>query len=272
MEVFALYSQALSYLRSVTDKTPEVGIVLGSGLGSLADRLSDPVFVDYVDIPGFARSTAPGHKGRLVFGTLSGKTVVCMQGRFHYYEGYSMQDIVFPIRVLKLLGIKALIITNAAGGVNTSFSVGDLMLITDHINFLGINPLIGPNAEEFGPRFCDMGKTYTPALRELAKKAASVCGLTLKEGVYIACTGPSYETPAEIRAFRTLGADAVGMSTVPEAITASHCSLPVLAISLITNMAAGVLDQTLSGEEVIEIGNKKAGELQALVKEVVHEL
>jgi purine-nucleoside phosphorylase len=225
-----------------------------------------------VDIPGFARSTAPGHKGRLVFGTLSGKTVVCMQGRFHYYEGYSMQDIVFPIRVLKLLGIKALIITNAAGGVNTSFSVGDLMLITDHINFLGINPLIGPNAEEFGPRFCDMGKTYTPALRELAKKAASVCGLTLKEGVYIACTGPSYETPAEIRAFRTLGADAVGMSTVPEAITASHCSLPVLAISLITNMAAGVLDQTLSGEEVIEIGNKKAGELQALVKEVVHEL
>jgi len=267
-----LYSQALSYLRSVTDKTPEVGIVLGSGLGSLADRLSDPVFVDYVDIPGFARSTAPGHKGRLVFGTLSGKTVVCMQGRFHYYEGYSMQDIVFPIRVLKLLGIKALIITNAAGGVNTSFSVGDLMLITDHINFLGINPLIGPNAEEFGPRFCDMGKTYTPALRELAKKAASVCGLTLKEGVYIACTGPSYETPAEIRAFRTLGADAVGMSTVPEAITASHCSLPVLAISLITNMAAGVLDQTLSGEEVIEIGNKKAGELQALVKEVVHEL
>ncbi|MGI6247824.1 MAG: purine-nucleoside phosphorylase [Acutalibacteraceae bacterium] len=270
--MFALYSQALSYLRSVTDKTPEVGIVLGSGLGSLADRLSDPVFVDYVDIPGFARSTAPGHKGRLVFGTLSGKTVVCMQGRFHYYEGYSMQDIVFPIRVLKLLGIKALIITNAAGGVNTSFSVGDLMLITDHINFLGINPLIGPNAEEFGPRFCDMGKTYTPALRELAKKAASVCGLTLKEGVYIACTGPSYETPAEIRAFRTLGADAVGMSTVPEAITASHCSLPVLAISLITNMAAGVLDQTLSGEEVIEIGNKKAGELQALVKEVVHEL
>lgn len=267
-----MYSQALSYLRSVTDKTPEVGIVLGSGLGSLADRLSDPVFVDYVDIPGFARSTAPGHKGRLVFGTLSGKTVVCMQGRFHYYEGYSMQDIVFPIRVLKLLGIKALIITNAAGGVNTSFSVGDLMLITDHINFLGINPLIGPNAEEFGPRFCDMGKTYTPALRELAKKAASVCGLTLKEGVYIACTGPSYETPAEIRAFRTLGADAVGMSTVPEAITASHCSLPVLAISLITNMAAGVLDQTLSGEEVIEIGNKKAGELQALVKEVVHEL
>ncbi len=267
-----MYSQALSYLRSVTDKTPEVGIVLGSGLGSLADRLSDPVFVDYGDIPGFARSTAPGHKGRLVFGTLSGKTVVCMQGRFHYYEGYSMQDIVFPIRVLKLLGIKALIITNAAGGVNTSFSVGDLMLITDHINFLGINPLIGPNAEEFGPRFCDMGKTYTPALRELAKKAASVCGLTLKEGVYIVCTGPSYETPAEIRAFRTLGADAVGMSTVPEAITASHCSLPVLAISLITNMAAGVLDQTLSGEEVIEIGNKKAGELQALVKEVVHEL
>ncbi len=267
-----MYSQALSYLRSVTDKTPEVGIVLGSGLGSLADRLSDPVFVDYGDIPGFARSTAPGHKGRLVFGTLSGKTVVCMQGRFHYYEGYSMQDIVFPIRVLKLLGIKALIITNAAGGVNTSFSVGDLMLITDHINFLGINPLIGPNAEEFGPRFCDMGKTYTPALRELAKKVASVCGLTLKEGVYIACTGPSYETPAEIRAFRTLGADAVGMSTVPEAITASHCSLPVLAISLITNMAAGVLDQTLSGEEVIEIGNKKAGELQALVKEVVHEL
>ncbi len=265
-------AQAAAAVKKIIDFEPEIGIILGSGLGSLAEKLENPVYINYGDIPGFAKSTAPGHKGRLAFGTLSGKKIVCMQGRFHFYEGYAMRDIAFPIRVLKLLGIKTLIVTNAAGGVNTYFSVGDLMLITDHINFLGTNPLIGKNADSFGPRFCDMSKTYTPALRETAKKAAAKCGMTLREGVYIACTGPSYETPAEIRAFRLLGADAVGMSTVPEVIAASHCGLPVLAISLITNMAAGVLDQPLSGEEVIEIGNKKSDELQTLVKEIVHGL
>jgi purine-nucleoside phosphorylase len=264
--------QAVAYIKSITDFKPEVGIILGSGLGSLAEKLEQPEYVSYSKIPGFAKSTAPGHKGRLAFGLIAGKKVVCMQGRFHFYEGWAMRDIVYPVRVMKMLGIKTLIVTNAAGGVNTSFHVGDLMLISDHINLLGTNPLIGPNADEFGPRFCDMSKAYTPALRELAKKAAEKCGLALREGVYIACTGPSYETPAEIRAFRTLGADAVGMSTVPEVITASHCGLPVLAISLITNMASGVLDRPLSGEEVIEIGNKKADELQSLVKEIVHGL
>lgn len=264
--------RALAHIQKLIDFEPEVGIILGSGLGSLAEKLENPIYINYADIPGFPQSTAPGHKGRFAFGSLSGKKVVCMQGRFHFYEGWAMHEIALPVRVLKLLGIKTLLVTNAAGGVNTRFSVGDFMLITDHINMMGTNPLIGKNADEFGPRFCDMSKTYTPALREAAQKAAAKCGMTLREGVYIGCTGPSYETPAEIRAFRILGADAVGMSTVPEVITAAHCGLPVLAISLITNMASGVLDQPLSGEEVIEIGNKKANELQTLVREIVHGL
>ncbi len=263
---------AVSYIKSFTDFEPEIGIILGSGLGSLAEKLENPVYLNYSGIPGFAKSTAPGHKGRLVFGLLSGKKVVCMQGRFHYYEGWAMRDIVFPVRVLKSLGIKTLLVTNAAGGVNTNYNVGDFMLIRDHINFMGNNPLIGTNNDSFGPRFCDMSKAYAPHLREIAKAAAQKCGMQLHEGVYLACTGPSYETPAEIRAFRLLGADAVGMSTVPEVIAASHCSLPVLAVSLITNMASGVLEQPLSGEEVIEIGDKKSAELQTLVREIVYGL
>ncbi|HOO25231.1 MAG TPA: purine-nucleoside phosphorylase [Clostridiales bacterium] len=264
--------KAAEYIKSQISTLPEIGVILGSGLGSLAEKLEDPFFINYGDIPGFPRSTAPGHKGRLAFGRLSGKNLVCMQGRFHFYEGYKMSEIALPIRTLKLLGIKTLIVTNAAGGVNTSFEVGDLMLIKDHINMMGTNPLIGPNADDFGERFPDMSKTYTPALRELAHKAAAKLGMSLHEGVYCGCTGPSYETPAEIRAFRVLGADTVGMSTVPEVIVAGHCGLPILAISLVTNMAAGVLDQPLSGDEVIEIGNKKSAELQALVAEIIYEL
>lgn len=265
-------NKAAEYIKAQISTLPEIGVILGSGLGSLAEKLEDPFFINYGDIPGFPRSTAPGHKGRLAFGRLAGKKLVCMQGRFHFYEGYKMSEIALPVRTLKLLGIKTLIVTNAAGGVNTSFEVGDLMLIKDHINMMGTNPLIGPNADDFGERFPDMSKSYTPALRELAKKAAAKLGMSLHEGVYCACTGPSYETPAEIRAFRILGADTVGMSTVPEVIVAGHCGLPVLAISLVTNMAAGVLDQPLSGDEVIEIGNKKSAELQALVAEIIHEL
>ncbi len=265
-------NQSVSYIKKLIDFEPEIGIILGSGLGSLAEKLVNPVYINYSDIPGFLKSTAPGHKGRLAFGELSGKKVVCMQGRFHFYEGHPMRDIAFPVRVLKMLGVKILLVTNAAGGVNASFCVGDFMLITDHINFMGTNPLIGSNDDTFGPRFCDMSKAYTPELRNAAKAAAQKCGIKLHEGVYLACTGPSYETPAEIRAFRILGADAVGMSTVPEVIAASHCSLPVLAISLITNMASGVLEQPLSGEEVIEIGNQKAEELQKLVGEIIHGL
>ena len=255
---------AAGFLRDRLPAAPQVGLVLGSGLGGLAGRLENPVYIPYSEIPGFVVSTAPGHAGRFVAGQLAGKQVLCMQGRLHFYEGHSMEDIVFPVRVMKELGIEALILTNAAGGVNLEFSVGDLMIIEDHINFMGRNPLTGPNDEEVGPRFCDMTFAYTPALRELALKVAAEQGVAVRTGVYLGYMGPSYETPAEIRAFRTLGADAVGMSTVPEVIAASHCGLPVLAISLITNMAAGIEKKKLSGDEVIAIADRRAQVLQDL--------
>ena len=268
---FEHVQEAAKYVRSKLSGQPRIGIILGSGLGGIADEIENKVEIPYREIPHFACSTAPGHKGQLVCGTLSGADVLCMQGRLHFYEGHRMQDIIFPVRVMKLLGIETLIVTNAAGGVNLSFHVGDLMLIEDHINFLP-NPLIGPNMPELGPRFCDMTHTYTPALRTLAHKTADKLGIPLQHGVYLGCTGPSYETPAEIRAFRTLGADAVGMSTVPEAIAASHCGIQVLAFSLITNMAAGVTGEKLSEEEVIEIGNRQGHVLRALVAEIVAQL
>lgn len=256
-------------LQAQLPETPEVGIVLGSGLGGLADQLQQPVAVPYSAVPGFARASAPGHAGRFVAGRLGGKPVLCMQGRLHFYEGHSMQSIAFPIRVMKELGVRTLILTNAAGGVNTRFSVGDLMVIEDHINFMGQNPLTGPNDEAVGPRFCDMTFAYTPALRELAFRVAGEQGTALQKGVYLGYMGPSYETPAEIRAFRALGADAVGMSTVPEVIAASHCGLSVLAVSLITNMAAGIEEKKLSGAEVIETAARRAKVLEALVRGVV---
>ena len=243
--------EAAAYVRSKLAGQPRVGIILGSGLGGIADEIENKVEIPYREIPHFACSTAPGHKGQLVCGTLNGAYVLCMQGRLHYYEGHSMQSILFPIRVMKLLGIETLIVTNAAGGVNLDFRAGDLMLIEDHINFLP-NPLIGPNDAEFGPRFCDMTYTYTPALRELAQQTAQKMNISLRHGVYMAVTGPNFETPAEIRAFRTLGADAVGMSTVPEALVAAHCGMTVTGVSCITNMAAGVLPQKLSHAEVME--------------------
>lgn len=259
----------LAVLQEKNVPAPEIGIVLGSGLGGLADRIEAPVYVDYKELPGFPVSTAPGHKGRFVFGRLAGRQVVCMQGRFHYYEGWPMADIVLPVRVMKALGIRALILTNACGGVNYDFNVGDLMILEDHINLLGTNPLIGPNADDFGPRFPDMSAVYTPALRQVADAAGAALGIPLRHGVYLAYTGPSYETPAEIRAFRTLGADAVGMSTVPEAIAASHCGLPVLGISLITNMAAGMGDKRLDGDHVIAIANERAKVLEQFVTRIV---
>ena len=262
---------AAEYVRGKLSTQPKVGIILGSGLGGIADEIENKVEIPYREIPHFACSTAPGHKGQLVCGTLNGTSVLCMQGRLHYYEGHPMVSIIFPVRVMRQLGIETLIVTNAAGGVNLSFHVGDLMLIEDHINFLP-NPLIGPNMPEMGPRFCDMTHTYTPALRTLAENAAAKLNIPLQHGVYLGCTGPSYETPAEIRAFRTLGADAVGMSTVPEAIAASHCGMQVLAFSLITNMAAGVTGEKLTEEEVIEIGNRQGHVLRALVTEIVGSL
>lgn len=263
------YQTAVDYIKNISPEPVRIAIILGSGLGGLADKLTDAVAIPYEDIPGFVSSTAPGHNGRLVIGTLGGKRVLCMQGRLHLYEGYPFGAITFPLRVFKLLGVQTLVVTNAAGGINTGYNVGDFMLITDHINLMGSNPMIGKNDDNFGLRFFDMGTAYTPALRELALRCAGELDLHLHQGVYIGVTGPSYETPAEIRAFRAWGADAVGMSTVPEVIAARHCGMDVLGLSLITNMAAGVLDEVLGHDEVMEIGQLKAKDMQRLVGEII---
>ena len=245
---------------------PEVLLILGSGLGALGDEVENPIVVPYEEVPHMKHSTAPDHKGQFVFGRLSGRNVAVMQGRLHAYEGWSFADAAYPVRLLRLLGAETLIVTNAAGAVNTAFEVGDIMLITDHIKLFAMSPLTGPNVEEFGPRFPDMTHAYTPALQEVANRAAKDLGIRLQEGVYMYFPGPQYETPAEIRAARILGADAVGMSTVPEVITAGHCGMKVLGFTLCTNMAAGVLDQPLTGEEVIEAGKVAAPKFSALVK------
>ena len=263
---------AVAYLRQHLPFTPDLALVLGSGLGGLADEIENAVTIPYRDVPGFPVSTAPGHAGQFMAGQLGGKNVLCMQGRFHYYEGHEMSAIALPVRVFKALGCRALVLTNAAGGVNWDFNVGDFMLITDHINFMGANPLRGANDDSIGPRFCDMTQVYAPDLQSLALRVAKEQNLVLQKGVYLGYMGPSFETPAEIRAFRTLGADAVGMSTVPEAIAASHCGLPVLGLSLITNMAAGMAGKRLSGDEVIEIANQRGVVFQKLVRGIVEAL
>lgn len=263
---------AVAYLRQHLPFTPDLALVLGSGLGGLADEIENAVTIPYRDVPGFPVSTAPGHAGQFVAGQLGGKNVLCMQGRFHYYEGHEMSAIALPVRVFKALGCRALVLTNAAGGVNWDFNVGDFMLITDHINFMGANPLRGANDDSIGPRFCDMTQVYAPDLQSLALRVAKEQNLVLQKGVYLGYMGPSFETPAEIRALRTLGADAVGMSTVPEAIAASHCGLPVLGLSLITNMAAGMAGKRLSGDEVIEIANQRGVVFQKLVRGIVEAL
>lgn len=234
---------------------PKIAIILGSGLGPLTSLVKIAVEIPYKDIPYFPVSTAPGHIGRLIFGKLVDKDVILLDGRFHFYEGYDGHDIATVLRTLKVLGITYLIQTNAAGGINTSFKAGDFMLITDHINYSGTNPLIGKNNSDFGPRFPDMSEPYDPVLQQMARKAAQELGIDLKEGVYIWFIGPSYETPAEIRMARIMGADAVGMSTVPETILAVHTGLKVLAISVISNMAAGVMDQKLDENEVLVTAN-----------------
>lgn len=227
-----------------------LGLVLGSGLGELVEAIEDAVYVDYAEIPHMVSSTAPSHAGRFVIGSIAGRPVICMQGRLHAYEGNSPQQIAFPIVLMHALGVTELVVTNAAGGINASFDVGDLMLIEDHINLLGANPLAAPDEPELFPRFYDMTQAYSPALRERAQRAAASCEIELKSGVYIATLGPSFETPAEIRAFRTLGADAVGMSTVFEVIAARACGMEVLGISMISNAAAGVLDEPVSIDDV----------------------
>ena len=245
---------------------PKLLLILGSGLGALADAVEDPIAVPYDQVPHMKRSTAPDHAGQFVFGRLAGTDVAVMQGRLHTYEGWSYADVSFPVRVVRLLGARALLVTNAAGAVNTSFSAGDIMLITDHIKFFGASPLQGPNLDELGPRFPDMSRVYTPALQDVARQCAASLDIPLRQGVYMFFPGPQYETPAEVRAARLLGADAVGMSTVPEAITAAHCGMDVLGFTLCTNMAAGVLDQPLSGEEVIAAGQAAGPRFSALVK------
>ena len=264
------YQQYLESAEALREKLngfqPKVLLILGSGLGALGDEVEDPIIVPYEDVPNMKHSTAPDHKGQFVFGRLAGQNVAVMQGRLHAYEGWSFADASYPVRLLRLLGAETLIVTNAAGAVNTAFDVGDIMLITDHIKLFGVSPLCGPNVDEFGPRFPDMTHAYTPALQEIARKNAKALDIRLQEGVYMYFPGPHYETPAEIRAARTLGADAVGMSTVPEVIVASHCGMKVLGFTLCTNMAAGVLDQPLTGEEVILAGKEAAPRFSALVK------
>ncbi len=261
--------EAAMYITSRVGSEPiSIGMVLGSGLGGLADELEDAVAISYKDIPHFPVSTVFGHKGRLVVGILEGKRVMCMQGRFHFYEGYGMDQVVFPIQVMHAMGINQLLVTNAAGGVNESFKPGDLMLITDHIKLIAETPMRGPNYDSLGERFFDMTSAYDKGLCALAREVSGSLGLTLQEGTYMFFAGPAYETPAEIRAARVLGADAVGMSTVPESIAASHMRMKVLGISCITNMAAGILDQPLNHAEVMETSNQVKEAFTSLVRSV----
>jgi purine-nucleoside phosphorylase len=253
---------------SILDRTklrPQIGLVLGSGLGAFAETLERATAIPYGEIPGFPTSTAIGHKGELVIGESHGVPVAVMAGRVHFYEGYTLSQVVFPVRVLGRMGIKILILTNAAGSVNVNYRPGELMVLEDHINLMGSNPLIGPNHDALGQRFPDLSEAYDPKLREIAEKACWKVGVTVRHGVYVGLTGPSYETPAEIKMFRTLGADAVGMSTVPEVIAARHMGLRCLAFSCITNMAAGVLKKPLDHKEVLEVGERvKSGLLDVL--------
>jgi purine-nucleoside phosphorylase len=263
---------ARDYIKQRIDFTPELGLILGSGLGVMGEEVENKIIIDYSDIPNFPVSTVEGHKSRFIFGTLNNKKVAVMQGRFHFYEGYKMQEVVFPVWVMRALGINKLIVTNAAGGVNKSFAPGDLMLIKDHINFAGTNPLMGQNIEEFGPRFPDMSNAYNRELVDIAKKCAHSNGIAIQEGTYMMFTGPNYETPAEIRMSRVLGGDAVGMSTVPEVMTANHSGMKVLGISCITNMAAGILDQPLNHHEVIDTAEKVKSKFVKLIKEIVQNI
>ena len=272
--VARIYSAAeYSKGRIGASQEPVAGIVLGSGLGKLADKIENPIVIPYKEIPHFPTSTAVGHKGNFIAGTLGGQFVVAMQGRFHYYEGYPMEYVTLPIRVMKVLGIKYLFVSNAAGGVNFNYKVGDLMIIKDHINLLP-NPLIGPNMEEFGPRFPDMTRPYSPELIATVEEIADAEGIVLHRGVYLASTGPTYETPAEYKYFRTIGADAVGMSTIPEVIVARHCGIPVFGMSVITNEAHDdyAPDYVNDGDDVVRAANAAADRMSLLFEKTIRKL
>ncbi len=267
------YQRSADFIRGkLSGFTPKVALVLGSGLGFLGDRVEGAVAIPYGEIPHFQASTAPGHKGRLVFGTLAGQAVAVMQGRMHHYEGYSYEDVSYAVRVLRLLGCGTLVVTNAAGCVRTDWQAGDLMLITDQIKLFSPSPLRGENLPQFGPRFPDASHLYTPRLQQLARTVAARQGLPLREGVYFYCYGPQYETPAEVRAARTLGGDAVGMSTAPEVLVAAHCGMEVLGFTLLSNMAAGILDQPLSEQEVLDAAQAAQGRFSALVLGCLEEM
>lgn len=252
MKDMEMIQKCVEAIRKKTDFTPQIGLILGSGLGDYADRIENRVYIPYGDLPEFPVSTVAGHAGQFVMGTIHGKNVIAMQGRVHYYEGYTQRKITLPIRIMKCLGVEKMVVTNSAGGVNTDFKPGTLMLISDHINYSGSNPLLGENMDEFGPRFPDVSDVYSKEIRAKVKTLAKERGIDLEEGVYMMFSGPCYETPAEVRMARAVGADAVGMSTVPEGIVCAHMGIPVLGISCITNHAAGILDQPLNHEEVIE--------------------
>ncbi|MCL2839964.1 MAG: purine-nucleoside phosphorylase [Defluviitaleaceae bacterium] len=266
------YQEAAAYLKSKIPFQPEVFIILGSGLGFLADELEEAIAIPYGEIPHFKVSTAPGHKGRLVAGKLSGKYVLAMQGRIHLYEGNTPESTAFPVRVASLLGAKSAIITAATGGVNTNYSVGDLTLLSDHINFTHTSPMVGFDVSDFDVRFFDMSSTYDKSYRALAKTVGSEKGIALHEGVYFYMPGPQYETPAEIRAIRTLGGDVVGMSVVHEAVMARRCDMRILGVALVTNMAAGILDQPLSEQEVLDEGQKAAKKFSELIRAFVEKM
>jgi purine-nucleoside phosphorylase len=269
---FEQIAETAGWLRQRHGEAPAVAIVLGSGLGGFTDAMKEAVACAYADVPNWPASAVIGHAGQLVVGTVAGKRVAALSGRVHYYEGHDLRTVTFAIRAMASFGVRTLILTNAAGGINLDFKPGTLMLMDDHINLMGSNPLVGPNEDRFGPRFPDMTEVYSRRLRELAMAAAAHVSVPLARGVYVAVHGPSYETPAEIRAFRTLGADAVGMSTVPEAIVARHMGMEVLGISCITNPAAGVLPQPLVHDEVMEVARRVRGQFSALLEAIVERL
>ncbi|HLR91703.1 MAG TPA: purine-nucleoside phosphorylase [Atopostipes sp.] len=270
-DVFSKARNAASYIKEQGVGKVEVGLILGSGLGELADEIENPTVIPYEEIPSFPVSTVAGHAGQLVYGTLGGKKVLALQGRFHYYEGYEMNEVTFPVRVMSMLKTDSLIVTNAAGGVNPNFTPGDLMLITDHINLFGTNPLIGPNDDKYGPRFPDLTEAYDVEYQKLVKEVAADLDLSLREGVYLGMTGPTYETPAEVRMVHTLGGDAVGMSTVPEVIVARHSDIRVIGISCISNLAAG-MGEKLDHEDVIEVTSKIRSSFKELIVNVLQNI
>lgn len=269
-EEYQRCKQAADYLNNIFDAKDAIGIILGSGLGDMAEEINNPIIVDYADIPNFPKTTVPGHEGKMILGDINGVKVLCMKGRFHYYEGHDIKTVVMPVRVMKLLGIRLLIITNAAGGVNETFKPGTLMFIDDFINYMAVNPLRGINDEEFGTRFPDMSNAINKKYNAIAKQCAADLQLdNIASGVYMSFMGPSFETPAEIRFASKIGADAVGMSTVPEIIAARHCNLPVIAISCITNMAAGICIEELSHEDVQKTADSVKDKFKLLLKEII---